>query len=303
MRRILRYYYGWFLGISTCLLLISSLSVSVAASSTSAFPPEQGSSSVGLQGIISESAPSQAATIATPVNGTTVSTMPVTVTGLCPKGLLVKIFSNNVFIGSAVCSSGSYSIQVDLFGGQNALVAIDYDALDQAGPDSNTVTVTYNDAQLIEFGTTVSVTSNYAERGANPGSVLDWPIILSGGTGPYAISVNWGDGTPAELLSESFAGSVTISHTYKTAGVYKVIIQVTDSKGTESYLQVVAVANGAILSNSASSKGEASPVTITKIAWWPAAVMVPLIAAAFWVGRRNELYSLRRELEKNRDGS
>jgi len=270
------------------------------SAAASAFPPEQGSSSVGLQGIISEAPPTQAATIATPVTGATITTVPVTVSGLCPKGLLIKIFSNNVFVGSTVCSSGSYSLQVDLFSGQNDLVAIDYDALNQAGPDSNTVIVTFNDAQLIQFGTVISVTSNYAERGANPGDVLDWPIILSGGTPPYALSVNWGDGSPAELLSVAFAGNVTISHTYKSAGVYDVIIQATDSKGTQAYLQVVGVADGAILSNSASSKGNTGAVTITKIAWWPAALMIPLIISTFWVGRRHELYTLRRELEKDR---
>jgi hypothetical protein len=299
MRRIIGQYYVFLIGIFTLVMLVNVGSGIVSAS---AFPPESGSDSVGLQGTISEAAPTQAATISTPINGTNLTTSPVTVAGLCPKNLLVKVFSNNVFVGSTLCTTGSYTIQVDLFEGENELVTRVYDALDQPGPDSNTVTINYTNIQIIQYGTVVSLTSNYAERGANPGTVLEWPIILSGGTGPYALSVNWGDGSPSDLLSVSFAGNVTISHDFKTAGVYNTIIQATDTKGTEAYLQVVAVADGAILSNNSGSKTNSAPVTDTKVLWWPAAAMVPLIAATFWVGRRHELYTLRKQLEKSRKG-
>src|ERR1700752_5517861 len=78
------------------------------------FPDQQGSGSIGLQGTISSAPPSRGATIVTPSNGAVITTLPVTVSGLCPAGVLVKIFSNNVFVGSTVCSNGSYSVQVDL---------------------------------------------------------------------------------------------------------------------------------------------------------------------------------------------
>jgi hypothetical protein len=263
------------------------------------FPPQQSSGSVGLQGTISTAAPTQGATITTPANGATFTSVPITVAGLCPKGLLVKVFSNDVFVGAAECTSGSYSIQVDLFGGENDLVTRVYDALDQAGPDSNSVIVHFNDSVVAQFGTRVALTSNYAKRGADPGSELDWPIILSGGIGPYAISVDWGDGSPAELVSEAFAGTFTIHHTYTTAGVYNVIVKATDSTGTEAFLQLVGVANGAIQSNS-SSKNGGNTVIQTKVLWWPAVAMVPLILATFWVGGRHQLFTLRRELEKHR---
>jgi hypothetical protein len=298
MRRFSRLY---------CLLLLLAVSalLSVLCPLTtyaaSSYPPETGSGSVGLQGTISENAPTQGATIVTPVNGTVVSAVPVTVNGLCPSGLLVKIFSNNVFVGSVECTSGSYSIPVDLFAGENQLVARVYDALDQAGPDSNSVTVQFNDTQLAKFGSQVSLTSIYAKRGADPGSVLSWPIILSGGTGPYAVSVDWGDGTSPELLSESFAGVINIMHTYKTAGVYNVIVKVTDANGNEAFLELVGVANGAIQEQTTKTSTGGTAVVQTKVEWWPAAAGVPLIFATFWVGRRAELYSLRKSLEKSRN--
>src|SRR5665213_999026 len=159
------------------------------------------SGSIGIQGTIPSPPPARGATIVVPSNGDVFTNVPITVSGLCPTGLLVKIFDNNVFVGSTVCVNGSYSLQIDLFSGRNDLVARVYDALDQAGPDSNTVTVTFNDAQFLQFGTHVSLTSDFAERGAPPGQKLDWPVILSGGTAPYAVSVDWGDGTATDLLS------------------------------------------------------------------------------------------------------
>ncbi len=263
------------------------------------FPDQTSSGSIGLQGEISTAAPTRGATIVTPGNGAVFTALPITVSGLCPTGLLVKLFANNIFVGSTYCANGSYSIQIDLFSGENDLVARVYDALDQAGPDSNVVRVTFNDAQFLQFGTHVQLTSNFAERGAPPGTVLDWPVILSGGTGPYAISVDWGDGTPTDLISQSNQGTFTIKHTYKSAGIYKVIVKATDKNGGTAFLQLVAVATGAGQNNA--KNGGATSVIQVKVLWWPAVAMLPLIFAAFWVGRRHELYTLRKRLENTRD--
>ena len=253
------------------------------------------SSSVGIQGVIPSPPPSQAATIAVPSNGAIFTNIPITVSGLCTTGLLVKIFANNVFVGSTVCANGSYSLQVNLFSGRNDLVARVYDALDQAGPDSNVPTVTFNDAQFFQFGTQVELSSAYAERGAPPGTELDWPVLLSGGNAPYAISVDWGDGSSADLMSVSDPGTITIKHTYKVAGIYKVIVKATDKNGGTAFLQLVGQATGAIQSN---AKAGSNIVVKKEVLWWPAVSMLPLILAAFWIGRRHELYTLRRRLER-----
>jgi PKD domain-containing protein len=256
------------------------------------------SGSIGLEGTISTAPPSTGATIAVPANGAVFTAVPITVSGLCPSGLLIKVFSNGVFIGSTVCSGGSYSLQVELFSGQNVLTAIDYDALDQAGPTSNTVNVSFNDAQFLQLGTQLTLSSIYAERGAPPGSELDWPILLNGGTGPYAISVDWGDGSADELLSSNTAGTVTIKHTYQSAGIYRVIVEATDKNGNQAFLQLVGQATGAIQSN---SKVNASGIIIiTKILWWPMIALVVLIFISFWVGRRYQLKALQDKLNRTR---
>jgi hypothetical protein len=255
------------------------------------------SGSVGLEGRISTDPPKRAATITTPSNGASFSQTPITVAGLCPDDTLIKIFDNNVFVGSALCQRGSYTLQIDLFGGSNQLVARVFDALDQAGPDSNTVTVTYNDAQFAQFGTRVSLTSIFARRGALPGTDLVWPLQLNGGVGPYAISVDWGDGTAPQLLSQTSAGSFDIKHKYTNAGYYKIIVRATDKNGTTAFLQLVAVANGAAQTGSTDGDRGGSSVTKVIVLWWPVLVLIPLLFVAFWLGKKHELYVLRRELE------
>ncbi|HVX24242.1 MAG TPA: PKD domain-containing protein [Candidatus Saccharimonadales bacterium] len=286
------------LAIVLVLAVAMGLSTDLPAWAANQFPDETSSGSIGLQGTISTAPPKRGATITVPSNGASFTTVPITVSGLCPSKLLVKIFANNVFVGSTICKNGSYSLRVNLFDGQNDLVARVYDALDQAGPDSNIVKVTFNDVQFARFGTRVQLTSNYAERGAPPGQELDWPIILSGGNGPYAISVDWGDGGPTDLMSRQTSGTFNVKHTYKTAGVYNVIVKATDKNGGEAFLQLVAVATGATQNN---AKGNGSTAVRVEVLWWPALAMLPLIFATFWVGRRHELYTLRKQLEKSRN--
>jgi len=57
-------------------------------------------------------------------SGQSFTTLPITVSGLCPSGLLIKVFDNNIFAGSAECSSGSYELKIGLFDGTNSLNSI-----------------------------------------------------------------------------------------------------------------------------------------------------------------------------------
>lgn len=283
-------------GVLLFLLVFAGLNAGdrVAQAQTAVENPQSGS--IGIEGKIPSAPPTRGATITTPTNGQSFSTSPITVSGLCPRGLLVKVFSNEVFVGSAPCPSGSYSLQVDLFSGRNDLVARVFDAFDQPGPDSNIVTVTFNDPQFRPGGSTqLTLTSNYAQRGANPGQRLTWPIILNGGSGPYAISVQWGDGKTEDLISRQFPGVIDLSHVYDAAGTYRVIIKATDKDGQTAYLQLVAIANGAVATGAEEPDPKPGP---TRIVWAPAAISVPLIIIAFWLGRRYELAALRKRLER-----
>lgn len=260
---------------------------------------QQESGSIGVEGRISAPPPSTGATISIPRDGQAFSELPITVSGICPDGLLVKLFKNNVFSGSVQCTNGSWSITTDLFNGQNELVARVYDELDQAGPDSNTVRVSYDDPRS---GTEnrVSLTSNFAKRGANPGQSLVWPIILSGGSGPYAISIDWGDGTPLELQSREFPGTFDINHVYESPGIYNIVIKAVDVNGGTAFLQLVAVANGPLSQDSAGG-GAGDTETITppvRILWQPAAILIPFIVSTFWLGKKYELKRIKTKIAR-----
>jgi hypothetical protein len=288
------------LSIASLVLALVLINV-VTFRTASAAPPTTQTKSTGIQGTVKGSPPTVAASITFPSNGQSVSTLPVKVGGTCVGDVLVKLFKNGVFAGSGQCVNGVFSISIDLFSGKNELIARVYDALDQVGPDSNTVVVTFVTAGFNTTGPRVTLTSDYAKRGANPGDNLVWPIILSGGNGPYAISVDWGDGT-TQLISKTDSGQFDISHKYSSPGIYTVIIKVTDANGNSSFLQLVAVANGALAQDNQQGTGTnaaaAATSTRTVVLWWPLFVAGVLVIFSFWLGARNNLSKLRKQAEK-----
>lgn len=288
-----------FLKHAICLFAVTILLL-VGGRAASAAPPAQNpqGGSVGVQGEVPGSAPTVGAVITVPGNGQNFSSTPITVAGICPKGLLVEIFKNNVFAGSVECSNGSFSLQVDLFEGKNDLIARVYDSLNQAGPDSPTVSVNYS-PNLSTPASRLLILTAYAKRGAQPDSTLTWPISISGGTGPYAVSVDWGDKTNPDLISRSVAGDFNINHVYKQPGAYIVIIKVTDSKGATAFLQVAGVGNGPIQQSTGNTSGNLTTIQV-KIIWWPLIIAVILIIVAFWLGKRQQIEQIRIRLRKGK---
>jgi hypothetical protein len=213
------------------------------------------------------------------------------------------MYNNGVMVGAVVCKGNSFTIQVSLFAGSNELTAIMYDDLDQAGPVSNSVTVNYTDTSFAAFGQLVTLTSSYGRRSAPAGSVLTWPLQLSGGTGPYAFSIDWGDGSKAELKSVALAGVVDIQHTYAKAGIYSVNITVTDANGVSAFLQVIAVASGKVDSTTAASTGNVDEATggTPRVMWIPYILLLILLLPTYWLGRRSMLISIRNKMLKERD--
>ncbi len=283
------------LAVCLCLVLLAPLRVSAAINPLPI--PQPGSGSYGLEATKKQPPPTQGATITVPGNGASYSTSPITVSGLCLTGLLVQVYDNGVLAGSIDCKDGSFSIQISLFVGQNDITASVFDDLDQPGPASNTATVTYSNANFSAFGTLITLTSNYGRRAANPGTELTWPLLLSGGSGPYAFSIDWGDGTPSQLKSQSSAGEVDLAHTYKQSGLYHVVVKVTDVNGVTAFLQVTAIANGKV--NAADAVAATTKtVTITKIVWIPVAIAFAMLFPTYWFGRKSQLVSLHKKLQK-----
>ncbi len=278
------------------------LATSVHAQITPLTIPNPQDNSFGIEGVIPAPPPDQGATIVTPGNGANFNDQPVaTVSGLCPTDLLVKVLVNNAFMGSTMCQEGSFSLQVSLFFGQNDIVAYVYDNLDQEGPPSNTVSVFFNNANFQAFGTLITLTSSFHRRAANPNTTLTWPLQLTGGTGPYAFSIDWGDGSEPQLVSQPIAGDVNINHVYKNAGIYYVVVKVTDVNGVSAFLQLVAIANGSPTGGITVPEDSIHirTNTVTKVIWQPAAAILILAFPAFWLGRRYEIAVLRKQIESD----
>lgn len=257
-------------------------------------PSDQG---IGMEGRITQPPPTEAPTISIPGNGQVFTEIPVTVGGLCKDGLLVKITKNNVFAGAVMCDGGSYTLQIDLFPGPNELVAIQYDDLDQPGPESNKVNVTFSiDVPVIpgspnQVSQRILLTSNHARRGVDPGKELLWPFTISSGRGPYAVKVNWGDGKE-DLSTQAVAGTFDTKHTYDKPGIYRVTVKATDADGNSAFMQVIAVVNGDI-ANAAANLDKAPTAVKTKVLWQPALIMFPLLLSSFWLGKRYQLRRIR----------
>jgi hypothetical protein len=263
-------------------------------------PPQPGS--YGLEAVKRQPPPKVGATISTPGSGSSFSTSPITVNGICPTGLLVQVYDNGVMVGSVMCANGSFSMQVSLFAGTNELSALVFDELDQPGPKSNIVTVTYSNTQFTAFGAQVTLTSSYGRRSSAAGTELGWPLQLSGGTGPYAFSVDWGDGAPVQLKSQSLGGVVAIAHTYKKAGIYAVNVRATDVHGVSAFLQVVALANGKVDGTATGDKtDDKTTAQPPEVLWIPTAVSLVSLLPAFWLGRMSQVVSLQKKMLKERD--
>lgn len=268
------------------------------ASNASAATQQTGN--VGVQGKVLGPPPSRAPTINVPGNGQSFNNLPITVSGFCEAKTLVEIYKNNVFAGSTQCQNGSYRLEIDLFDGRNDLVAREFDDLNQAGPDSNTVTVNFS-SPIPSIGPRISLTSEFSKRGANPNSILSWPIALSGGIGPYAISVDWGDKSKPDLISQQLPGVFNLQHTYTQTGVYNILIRASDSRGNIAFLQVVGIGNGPIKQVGTNSSNGIITKESVKLIWWPIPILFALMLAAFWVGKQHQLESIRRRLRKGED--
>jgi len=293
--------------ISKAWLLVVAMAMSLAtfnsplASALTPIPtPDPKPGGFGLEATKKQPAPTKGATITTPGNGASYDKSPVTVSGICPDGLLVQVSNNGVMVGSVMCTNGSFSVEVSLFAGDNILQATVYDDLQQAGPKSNEVTVRYTDTSFVSFGELITLTSAYGRRSAATSSQLTWPLQLSGGTGPYAFSLDWGDGSDIELVSQSLSGVVNIDHVYKQAGIHTVNVKVTDVNKVSAFLQVIAVANG-VVDESSGQQPEAEVGERVVVIWIPAAVALGLLFPTYWLGRRSQLVSLRNKMLKERD--
>jgi hypothetical protein len=259
------------------------------------------------------------AIITSPADGTHFSAVPVEVSGSCPpNAAYVEIFRNNVLSGTAICSgSSTFDLQIDLFPGQNDLTAHSFNITDDEGPVSTPVAVFYDVPPPPPSSTPAgSPTGSTKTPNANPlliktafvykgyytGQEVQWPIEIAGGSLPYALNVDWGDGK-SSIISRKTGGQFTINHIYsKTGGYhgnYTIKLQASDTENDYAYLQFFVIVNDKQTGPGIGNIYTKAPPTIgglRHLLWvaWPAYISVLLMVIAFKLGEREELLFLRK---------
>ena len=207
--------------------------------------------------------PASPAVITSPTEGAIFQEVPIDVAGTCPLDSYINLYRNNFFSGTVLCDAGgNFHLQSDLFIGANQLQARVFNKTDDEGPISGIVTVNYqppNPPQPVPSGNgksphvvvpdQLSLSTNFVYKGYYAGQEAVWKFNLSGGVGPYAINIDWGDGSKPSLLSRKAVGEFTASHTYthqpSYGNAYTIRVQASDSDEQTAFLQLVAIVNQA----------------------------------------------------------
>lgn len=286
--------YGLMLFITLCLGVIL-LSISLKSQAAPTPGPVTGSFSVTA--VVSGPRPTTPAIITTPTNGQAFQANPIDIAGTCPDKSLVKVFSNGIFMGSAICdASRRFKLQSDLVIGKNDLTALPFNALNQSGPESPTVGVTLAfPGGGLGFSQQLLLQSSNFYRGALPGEQITWPLEIVGGVSPYALSFDWGDGTD-DLLTRTQAGPFELKHTYQKVGgylgTYPLIIRATDAAGNKAFLQLTSIVNSP---KGAGSSSKALTLTPNFMFIWPLWIVLLLMILSFWFGEKREKKIMQRQ--------
>lgn len=242
------------------------------------------------------------AIILSPEDGSSFSLAPIPVTGTCEAGYYVKLYRNDIFSGSALCTpGGTFSIISDLFIGRNDLVARTFNAADDEGPASGTVTLWYAPGEIATGEDAPNdggfyLTTEYFFKAAYSGQKLTWDFNIVGGHSPYTAYATWGDGY-SDMQTGLGGGKVWFEHAYKTPKdqreYYTVIIRLVDSVGRSTTLQLVAIMNDrTIISGALVRPNDPSP--FNPVGWlsgtlkgiWSVYGVVVLMGVCFWLGER-----------------
>ncbi|HSW37430.1 MAG TPA: hypothetical protein VLG37_03625 [Candidatus Saccharimonadales bacterium] len=270
---------------------------------------------VVVNGRVPGNPPSQPAIITSPADGTHFTGIPITVQGTCPAGNIVKLYRNDTFSGAVMCdSTGHFSLQTDLFPGANVLRARIFNLGDTEGPQSAPITVYYDipgpsGPTPPENGGTTPKTllleTNIFFRGYYVGDTVHWKLSIEGGTPPYAIAVDWGDGN-SSVISRSHAGLFEIGHVYKKPGgwrgSYPIKLKASDSVGQQASLQLVVIVNNPKAVNSIVPSG-LPPAFLSILHMlrpvWSFYAVALLMTTSFWLGEKRGFAIFNRRLKSN----
>ena len=123
------------------ILFLLGLFLFITSNNTVKAQFSSGDVKVGL--IVPGPAPKVGATIISPVDGTKITNKNTSeVSGTCEAGTFVVVKDNGSLVGSTSCTSaGIFILQIQLWSGNNTLSALNYDNLNQSGPETKSVNI------------------------------------------------------------------------------------------------------------------------------------------------------------------
>lgn len=277
------------------IILVIDSAYALSEQGTKANPPPPIGESVGLSGTMPGHPPKTAAIITSPTNGTSLADSPTEVSGICPADTLVEIYDNDIFAGSTTCKSGRFSLKIGLMLGKNQLIARVYNAVNQEGPQSATVSVSYSVAAGVSSalapldlgGKQLIINTSAVFRGTFPGQDLNVPVTIIGGTPPYALNIDWGDSSN-KVISRDNNITFSVDHIYQKPGTFQITLQATDKNGRVAFLTVAAIVNGQppVAASNSSNNGNGPSSAILEL--WPLYTASAAVVISFWMGERRE---------------
>ena len=111
-------------------------------------------------------------------------------------------------------------------------------------PGSYTVSIVARDSVSRQVGGTlgVRVVDGLAARWMAIPSALDvgepgtWSVGITGGTSPYRVTFNWGDGSSSTVVSNAAGEVATAAHAYGSARAYSITVGIEDARGRSAQL-------------------------------------------------------------------
>ena len=125
---------------------------------------------------------------------------------------------------------------------------------------------------------------------------------ISGGTKPYALNIDWGDGSNS-VISRKSEGPFNIKHKYKkpggNKGAYTIKVQASDSEERYAYIEFFVVVSSHSSDAVGGSIYSKTPPTLgnlrTWLWWaWPVYSSFFLMAISYKLGEREEFKILKR---------
>lgn len=254
------------------LFLLASESISRALQITSV-------GTVSISAVVPGTAPVIGATITSPTDGTKLVDLDaVEIMGVCAKGTFVVIKNNGNLVGSTLCTdAGIFVLQIQLQSGENILSALNYDNLNQSGPSTPSVTIYVtktikteevvaptlpdNPSIIPGVGPDISGCDIYKLADLSVGGEVRIAVVciprlfesgqqqtlgflVWGGSPPYAINIDWGDGSEDTLSSLPTQVYKTETFSYENAGVYNITFRLKDKDGKTAIVQTAVQVTG-----------------------------------------------------------